>query len=187
MKATIQAIDPGGCRVEFTTEDYKTPELLDTLPKIKEYLLARGYTLPAHQPEGLAGQAGTSFAARELVPAAPVRESMLQHEVLPLLDDRGRRIPEERELKEDDIVPEQPLLLDVDVDIEARIVTIQVHEVDIGHPSRGACHVAIDVRVLVAGVGVVDEEPCHAPILVHGTGSQGLNHRSRSARSRCTR
>jgi hypothetical protein len=68
MKATIQAIDPGGCRVEFTTEDYKTPELLDTLPKIKEYLLARGYTLPAHQLEGLAGQAGPAFAARELVP-----------------------------------------------------------------------------------------------------------------------
>ena len=68
MKATIQAIDPDGCRIEFTTEDYKTPELLDTLPRIKGYLLERGYTLPAHLPDEPAGQAGASFAARELIP-----------------------------------------------------------------------------------------------------------------------
>ena len=72
MKATIQAVDPDGYRVEFTTEDYKTPELLDTLPRIKDYLLARGYTLPADRSNGLAGElagpGGPFFAARELIP-----------------------------------------------------------------------------------------------------------------------
>ena len=68
MKATIQAVDPDGYRVEFTTEDYKTPELLDTLPRIKDYLLARGYTLPADRSIGLADPGGPFFAARELIP-----------------------------------------------------------------------------------------------------------------------
>ncbi len=69
MKATIQAVDPDGYPVEFTTEDYKTPELLDTLPRIKDYLLARGYTLPADHSNGVvASQGGPFFAARELIP-----------------------------------------------------------------------------------------------------------------------
>lgn len=71
MKATIRATDPDGCRVEFTTEDYKTPKLLDMLPKIKGYLLDRGYILLTNHPNEPASwddQAGPTFAARELIP-----------------------------------------------------------------------------------------------------------------------
>ena len=55
---------------------------------------------------------------------------MLQHQVLPFLQDRRRRVPVQRVLKDDDIVREQSCLFAVDVDLKVRVLGIQVDQRD---------------------------------------------------------
>jgi hypothetical protein len=65
-----------------------------------------------------------------------IGKPMFEYEVLPLLDNRRRGIPEQRKLEQDDVVVQQALLLDVDIDIKARVITIQVDESDAIDRSR---------------------------------------------------
>ena len=53
-------------------------------------------------------------------------------------------------------------LLHVDVDVEARIVAIQVDKGNPVNGTRGSRHVLVHVRVLVPRVGVIDDQPGHA-------------------------
>ena len=98
--------------------------------------------------------------ACELVATRPVSEAVFENEVLPFLENRRRRIPEQRELQHDDVVIEQSLLFSLDVDVEARIVLVKIHVCNAVDLSGRLAHVAIDVRVLMPRMGVVDDELC---------------------------
>ena len=91
-----------------------------------------------------------------------IGKAVLKNEVLPLLDNRRRGIPEQWKLEQDDVVVQQALLFDGDVDIEARVVAIQINKRDTIDRCRGTRHVTINVRVLMARVGVVNEWPRHS-------------------------
>ena len=81
----------------------------------------------------------------------------LEGEILPLFEDRRRRIPEKRELQEHDVVLEQALLLDVHIDVESRIIPIQVDVGDVIDLRSGLRHLAIDMRKFVPGMGVIND------------------------------
>ena len=82
----------------------------------------------------------------------------LQHEILPLLENGGRRVPEHRELEQDDVVVEQTLLLLVDIDVVPRVFSVQIYKRNAAERTGHVSHACVDVRVLVARVGVVDDQ-----------------------------
>src|SRR5687768_5553379 len=68
--------------------------------------------------------------AAQLRAAGTVGPPVLEHEVLPLLEDRWDRVPVERVLEHDDVVLEQQLLLEPDVDSQRRIFLVEVADRD---------------------------------------------------------
>ena len=65
-------------------------------------------------------------AARQPGAARAIGPAVLQHQILPFLDDGGRRVPVEGVLQHDEIMIEQPLLLARDVDVEVGILGVEI-------------------------------------------------------------
>ena len=55
-----------------------------------------------------------------------VGPAVLQHQILPFLEQRGCAVPVERMLHHDDLVTDEQLLLTGDVDIEVRVALVQI-------------------------------------------------------------
>ena len=92
---------------------------------------------------------------------------MFQHEVLPLLDQRGCAVPVERVLHDHDVVIGEELLLAGDVDVEIRVVLVQVVEGHAGKRAHGLHQPVVDPRLLQRRVGEQDEDlTAHAPELI---------------------
>jgi hypothetical protein len=91
------------------------------------------------------------------------RPPVLQHEVLPLLEDRRRAVPVERELEDDDVVPDEELLFAPHVEVEARILLVQVVERERGVRRHGGHEGAVDARPLEGRVGEEYEDSGHIP------------------------
>ena len=58
---------------------------------------------------------------------------MLQHQVLPFLQDRRRAVPEDRVLKDDYVMVGEKLLLPLHIDIELGILLVEIVK---GHPGK---------------------------------------------------
>ena len=79
-----------------------------------------------------------SAQRRALTPVGP---AVLEHQVLPLLQDRRARVPVERVLEDDDVVLLEQTLLPRDVDVEVRVRLVEIvhdHPVEAAHLLRKA-------------------------------------------------
>ena len=81
-------------------------------------------------------------------PVGPIRETVFQYEILPFLQDGRRRIPVEGMLENDNLMIDQPRLFKVNIDLEIRVLGVQIdegHTVDAGRCIRQR---AIDFRAV---------------------------------------
>ena len=51
---------------------------------------------------------------------------MLEDEIYPLLEERGRAVPVERMLQDEDLVGDEKLLLTLDIYVEVRIALVEI-------------------------------------------------------------
>jgi hypothetical protein len=66
--------------------------------------------------------------ARRAVTLTAVGKAVLQHQVLPLLEQRRRRVPVQRKQKHEHVVLTQALLLAVDIDTVIRVLGVQINQ-----------------------------------------------------------
>lgn len=87
---------------------------------------------------------------------------MLEHEVLPLLEQRGRAVPVEGELHDDDVVRDEERLLARHVDVEGGIRFVEVVQRQLGARGHVREHAPVHARFLERGVCEEDEDAWHA-------------------------
>ena len=86
-----------------------------------------------------------------------VGKAVLQHQVLPFLQDRGCRVPVKGVHKDHNLVLQQALLLAVDVDLEIRVLGIQIDERYTVDPGRSPRQRTIRLGALQRRVREKDE------------------------------
>ena len=110
------------------------------------------------------------------VPPVPYAPTVLEDQVLPLLDEGRRAVPEERVLADDDVVGEQQILLAPDVDVEVRVGLVEVVDVYPLDRARRLEQGAVGPRPFERGVGEEEED---AELL--GLAHRVIGRRARSA------
>jgi hypothetical protein len=86
---------------------------------------------------------------------------MLEHEIFPLFDQRGRDVPIHRVMKNDEIVRGKKLLLALDVNVEIGISFVQVMKRDSLDPVNIADQARVGAGFFKSGMGKDEKEVRH--------------------------
>jgi hypothetical protein len=104
------------------------------------------------------GDRAEQLLAVQLLAVVPVGETVLEHQVLPFLENRRGRIPEQRKHEDDDVVLAQPALFTVDIDAVIRVLGIQVDDGNGLLPARGVEQRPVDLGAVLRWVREQDQD-----------------------------